>query len=391
MSGSQLITITVDDSSPLLRYTPQPVFNTNVSPDAYAAWSPVCNAQGGTSRCDDHSAHLTGLDGAKVALSFYGIGLEFYGNVTLGLRVQVTVDGNLLGDNSGLGNGDSNQNLLKKVDGLSLGQHTVVFTVQAGADRSLLTFDYAKVIVGHAKSFNRTVIDGNDEQSLTYGPPEQHLWSTWNNYDGAVVPDGVTNKTFRGSDKKGATIYKKFSGSTFLYYGPCYTDTGSYTIIIDGTANSQPLEYNASVPYQQVVQGCLRGYAGGLSTQTQHEILISNNQDQKWLTMNWLEIWDHELEESSGSGGGSGSTAGSSNGGGPSNSILSKAPHIFFLSPPSYIHQLAAKASEIIPWTPEHSDSPALMTSASPIADSMTAFASLAFYTFIFRQFLSVF
>ncbi|KAG8756630.1 hypothetical protein FRC14_002861 [Serendipita sp. 396] len=107
--------------------------------------------------------------------------------------------------------------------------------------------------------------------------------------------------------------------------------------------------------------------------------------------MNWLEIWDHELEESSGSGGGSGSTAGSSNGGGPSNSILSKAPHIFFLSPPSYIHQLAAKASEIIPWTPEHSDSPALMTSASPIADSMTAFASLAFYTFIFRQFLSVF
>ncbi|KAG8808225.1 hypothetical protein FRC17_004049, partial [Serendipita sp. 399] len=332
--------------------------------------------------CDDHSAHLTGLDGARVALSFYGVGLEFYGNVTLGLKVQVTVDGTLVEPTSNVvvgggvqvGGANSEQNLLTTVSGLPIGQHAVVFTVQAGADRSLLTFDKLRIIVGHAASFNRTVIDGTDEVNLIYGPPDQHFWSTWNNYEGAVVPPGVSNTSFRASDKKGATIYKKFTGSAYLYYGPCYTNTGSYTLLLDGTANTQPVEYNASVPYQQIIQGCLRGYAGGLSKSGNHEVSITNNQEQSWLTMNWLEIWDLELvqEQQAQAAGGGGS--GSGNGAGGSTRFLSHTPNVFF--------------SLFSPLSPS---SPLSSPSTSPTMVGGTGLGSLALYTILFRAALAIF
>jgi len=86
------------------------------------------------------------------------------------------------------------------------------------------------------------------------------------------------------------------SGSAFFWYGPCYEDTLSYTVTLDGNANSQPQAFNASLAYPfKVVESCLRYYAGGLSRGgAQHEFLATNAEDH-WMTLQWLEIWDYEL------------------------------------------------------------------------------------------------
>ncbi|KAG8809658.1 hypothetical protein FRC17_003348 [Serendipita sp. 399] len=397
---NELVTITVDDSSPLLRYTPNPVFNPNVFPDPYTNWSPLCAVQGseaGGSRCDDHSAHSTGLNGARLAISFYGVAVEFYGNVTLGLNVQVTLDGTVIEptpDYTGainnrtgivLGGANPARNLLMALSGFPIGQHTVVFTVQAGADRSLLMFDKLRLIIGHATSFTRTIIDGTDEQALTYGPPNQHLWSTWDyTYQGIVVPAGASNTSFRASDKREATIYKKFTGSAYLYYGPCYTTTGAYTLLLDGTANTQPIEYNSSVPYQQAVQACLRGYAGGLSKSASHELLITNNEDQKWLTMSWLEVWQLDLLQEQAQGGGGGGGGGSGNGamGHTTNFLLS-----LFASSTSPL--LSTTAMRTMTTTTITMSTVGRETSS--MSSMTTAIGSLMLYTLLFRAAFSIF
>ncbi|KAG8800687.1 hypothetical protein FRC16_002287 [Serendipita sp. 398] len=323
---------TIDDSSPVIRYTPNPTFAVNIFPDPLLNWSPVCGAIDASERCDDHSAHVTGLDGAKFALSFFGTGINLFGNLTLGTTFSMNIDGNTVSNGLSGGEGADSQ-ILAKVSGLSPALHTLILTVKKGEDiRGLFTFDYAQILVGNATSFNRTVIDAFSDQ-LRLGPAEpryllvypsfsafsinsprseadnSHSSESWNRYGGynASVPDGVNFSSFRATDVMGANVYAAFKGSTLFYYGPCYTASHAYTVSLDGGANSQPVQLNASVPFTQVVARCLRYYSGGLSTQIsdsgsqiEHEILITNSQDKKWLTIHWLEMWDFQLVESTG-------------------------------------------------------------------------------------------
>ena len=79
-----------------------------------------------------------------------------------------------------------------------------------------------------------------------------------------------------------------------------------------GNANSQPAEYNASIPWQKVVEECLRYFVSGLPTKNaagnpaEHEFLATSSQQGHWVTANWLEVWNYELVEGASSGGGGG-------------------------------------------------------------------------------------
>ncbi|KAG8815591.1 hypothetical protein FRC18_001429 [Serendipita sp. 400] len=326
MANPQPLNFTIDDSSPVIRYTPNPTFAVNIFPDPLLNWSPVCGAIDASERCDDHSAHVTGLDGAKFALSFFGTGINLFGNLTLGTTFSMNIDGNTVSNGLSRGEGADSQ-ILAKVSGLSPALHTLILTVKKGEDiRGLFTFDYAQVLVGNATSFNRTVIDAFSDQ-LRLGPAEPRYLESWNRYGGynASVPDGVNFSSFRATDLVGANVYASFKGSTLFYYGPCYTASHAYTVSLDGGANSQPVQLNASVPFTQVVARCLRYYSGGLSTQIsdsgsqiEHEILITNSQDKKWLTIHWLEMWDFQLVESTGI----------STGASPS-SAITRIPHLY--------------------------------------------------------------
>ncbi|KAG8817686.1 hypothetical protein FRC17_011129 [Serendipita sp. 399] len=281
MANPQSLNFTIDDTSPIIRYTPNPTFAPNVFPDPATNWSPICDRIDAAERCDDHSAHVTGMEGAKLAFSFFGTGINLFGNVTLETTFSLTIDENTV-SNGLSGNEGAESQILAKVSGLSPAVHTLILTVKKGTDlRGLFTFDYAQVLIGNVTE----------------------SWNTYKGYN-ASVPDGVNFSTFRATDIMGANVNASFRGSTLFYYGPCYTASGAYTIALDAGANSQPLLLNASVPFTQAIARCLRYYTGGLGSQSRHEILITNNEDRKWLTLHWLEIWDFELVASPGAGGG---------------------------------------------------------------------------------------
>jgi hypothetical protein len=80
-------------------------------------------------------------------------------------------------------------------------------------------------------------------------------------------------------------------------------NTFAYTVEIDSNANSQPQIYNASIPWGgKVIESCLRYHEAGLSTGTQHEVLVTNAESH-WITLSWLEVWDYELVNDQGTGG----------------------------------------------------------------------------------------
>ena len=75
-------------------------------------------------------------------------------------------------------------------------------------------------------------------------------------------------------------------------------------MVLDGNSNTQPQAFNASVPYGQVIEGCLRYYAAGLAgSGVVHEFLATNAEDH-WMTLQWLEVWDYQLVSGNGGGGG---------------------------------------------------------------------------------------
>ncbi|KIM29252.1 hypothetical protein M408DRAFT_121432 [Serendipita vermifera MAFF 305830] len=291
MSSEQL-TVTVDNTSPVIRYTP-----TQVTNDSNTGWTSYCIADNW--RCDEHSAHATGLDGATFAFSFWGVGVNLYGNLTLGMNFTLAIDGSPRAINPGSG---QDGQTLAEVQGLSAGQHTALITTIRGGSQSLLTFDKATITMGSATSVNKTYIGGGSS-AVVYGPQPNPPWSSPQTYTGTVTPAGIDDTHYNASDKQGATFYHKFQGAAFFWYGPCYLETGSYTVTIDGNANSQPQQFNASLGYpNRVIESCLRYYAGGLSRGSgqQHEFLATNAENH-WMTLQWLEVWDYELTSGGGS------------------------------------------------------------------------------------------
>lgn len=130
----------MDDTSPLIRYTPAQITN-----DTTTGWTSYCIANDW--RCDEHSAHATGFDGATFAFSFWGVGINLYGNLTLGMNFTLAVDGTPQTINPGSG---ADGQTLAAVQGLSAGQHTALLTAKKGGSSSLLTFDRALVVLGSA-------------------------------------------------------------------------------------------------------------------------------------------------------------------------------------------------------------------------------------------------
>jgi hypothetical protein len=76
-------------------------------------------------------------------LSFWGTSLTLYGNVTLGMNITLTLDGNTQSVNPG---GGSDDQTLAQLENLSAAQHTVGVTTVSGSSQS--TFTLARAVVG---------------------------------------------------------------------------------------------------------------------------------------------------------------------------------------------------------------------------------------------------
>jgi hypothetical protein len=83
------------------------------------------------------------------------------------------------------------------------------------------------------RNFNKILASGNDTSNIVFGPPNNITWfvttsqapslklvfhrAVYQNYAGTVVPEGVNNKTFEGSNIQGATFLYQFSGETIIH------------------------------------------------------------------------------------------------------------------------------------------------------------------------------
>jgi hypothetical protein len=84
--------------------------------------------------------------GATFALSFWGTSLTLYGNVTLGMNITLTLDGNAQSVNPGGADGQT----LAHLQNLNATQHVVGVTTVSASSQSTLTLDRAVVGLGSA-------------------------------------------------------------------------------------------------------------------------------------------------------------------------------------------------------------------------------------------------
>lgn len=85
------------------------------------------------------------------------------------------------------------------------------------------------------------------------------------------------------------------TGSAIFVYAPCYEYRGEFTATVDATANTQPQVFNGYLTGTVVVENCLQYYAAGLDVGVSHEFLATNIDQNKTLTIDYIEVWKNGL------------------------------------------------------------------------------------------------
>jgi len=119
--------------------------------------------------------------------------------------------------------------------------------------------------------------------ALTYKGWQQHT-----EYAGTVLPPTITNTTFHASRIVGESVSTVFTGSAVVVYGPCYIANGEYTVSLDSLPTQS---YNGSMQYATATaENCVRYMAAGLDGSQQHSITITNTDDGRWTTLDWIQV-----------------------------------------------------------------------------------------------------
>jgi len=85
------------------------------------------------------------------------------------------------------------------------------------------------------------------------------------------------------------------AGSAIFVYAPCYEYRGEFTATVDATVNTQPQILNGYIPGTAVVENCLQYYTAGLDVGASHEFLATNFNQNKTLTIDYIEVWKNSL------------------------------------------------------------------------------------------------
>ncbi|CCM01927.1 uncharacterized protein FIBRA_04000 [Fibroporia radiculosa] len=218
------LNVSLDDSSPLLSYSPSNAWLDASANDTLAPYY----AYG--------SLHTTSVARAEVALTFNGTGFWLFG----GLRPHygtfiVSVDGTQIL----YGNASSTQPvidaLLAGASGLKMGEHRVVLQ-NAGTgpiDLDAVVFETSIGTTSRA-TVKETVID-NTSPNFKYGPSTSD-WSM-------VTDPAYFNNSLQYSFTQNAQASLTFSGDAVAVYGTVAPTHANYSITLDGKTSQQ---FNAS-------------------------------------------------------------------------------------------------------------------------------------------------
>ncbi|TFY60552.1 hypothetical protein EVJ58_g5079 [Rhodofomes roseus] len=244
--------VTLDDSSPLITYSPSNAWTDTPANDTTA------------SLYFDSSLHTTSTKGATASFAFNGTGVWLYG----GLRsnygsYQLSVDGSKVASGSAKSTTTQLKRILGGTSGLRMGEHTVSLTNEGGGpvDIDSLVFETKAGTAGG--KVLKTIID-DASTNVKYGP-QSNSWSTTNG-------TSYYDKTLHYSATNGAYASLSFSGNAVAIYGTVDPTHANYTVTLDGV-KSQPVKAsNVRTFHTQT----LLYFAQGLESK-QHTITLTGN------------------------------------------------------------------------------------------------------------------
>ncbi|KZT10677.1 uncharacterized protein LAESUDRAFT_344342 [Laetiporus sulphureus 93-53] len=293
--------VTLDDSSPLITYTPSNAWHDTPANDFAAKLY------------SRSSLHTSSIAGAAAELTFNGTGLWLYGGFRPSYgSYAVSVDGAQILRANATAPDLELRSLLAGVSGLDTGQHTVTLTSDGTGP---IDIDYAifETNVGTlgASLTNITVDDTNSQ--MQYSPSA----SDWQQDSSSMF----YNDSLHYSQTTGAQASLSFSGDAIAVYGTVSPLHANYTVCLDGVISQ---EFNASDVRILHTQTLLY-FAQNLSS-SDHKLVITGlgaNGTGQYVDIDFISIYSaandstatatHESGSSVGS-----ATSGSSTTGAPS-------------------------------------------------------------------------
>lgn len=250
-----LFNLTVEDSSPLISYSPA------------GAWSdpiddPVLSSYSG------NSLHTTSSQDATATINFNGTGISIFGGLRSNYGTySIMVDGQNVASGNASSQQDEFKQLLGSASGLANGPHTVVLTNTGTSPIDIDFIDIQSQVGTPGSQVTNTTIDDNDPQ-MSYQPP-----NAWRLNSNNEFIDGTLHFTNVSS----ATASVSFSGDAVAIYGTVSSDHANIRVSLDG----QTTIYNggsggiASTLHPQT----LLFFANNLSSE-RHTLVVSPDQEQ---------------------------------------------------------------------------------------------------------------
>ncbi|KAF8160756.1 hypothetical protein B0H34DRAFT_697962 [Crassisporium funariophilum] len=246
--------VTVEDSSPMISYSPAGSWIDTPADDTLAA-----SYSGGT-------FHTTAAQGATATIAFNGTGLSIFGGHRSNYGTySIAVDGQTITSGSAESADSSVQQLLGTVSGLPDGPHTAVLTNTGGNPIDIDWIDFENRVgdpgaVGIKKSFDDT------DMTISY-LPSPSAWQTSSN-------PAFSGGTLHYSSTPGASAMLTFTGEAVAIYGTVSPDHANIQVTIDGV--SQIMQGGSGGMVSALRSQVLLYYQNNLSP-GQHALVFSGN------------------------------------------------------------------------------------------------------------------
>ncbi|KAF8197847.1 hypothetical protein BJ912DRAFT_1076102 [Pholiota molesta] len=247
--------MTVEDSSPLITYSPAGSWIDTPTND------PLASTYSGA------SYHTTDAQGAIATIAFNGTGLSIFGGRRPNYGTySITVDGQVITSGSSQANVASGNQLLGSASGLVYGSHTVVLTNTGGVPIDIDWIEFETQVEGsETGNMSMETID-NTNSSIVYSPSA--AWGSNTNAD-------FFNGTLSFTQTPGASASLTFTGGAIAVYGTVSPDHANIVVTVDGQV--QTMLGGANGFSDQVHPKTLLYYQTDLSTDTPHEFTLTGD------------------------------------------------------------------------------------------------------------------
>ncbi|KAF8650453.1 hypothetical protein AX16_005255 [Volvariella volvacea WC 439] len=198
----------VEDSSPLITYSPPGAWVDTVNDSLIASYS-------------GRSSHSTSAQGATATFTFNGTGVKLFGGRRPGYGTYtIFVDGQAVMNGDAESPSPATRQMLVSVSGLANGQHTVTLRCDGGG-----AVDIDWIEMENGLQMIPTAIDDTDSR-IQY-LPSASAWSTNSN------PAFIGN-TLHFTQTPGASASLSFTGDAVAVYGTVSPDHANVRVEVDG-------------------------------------------------------------------------------------------------------------------------------------------------------------